>query len=205
MKLAACISCDSRNCEEKTYSAEVDGRLVKGLKHFVCDNCDAEFEDAAQTRFNLNAVQRALGEATQTVMPEQIREMRARAKLTQRTAAKIFGGGLNAFSKYETGEILQSEAMDNLLWLAINVPGVICSLAARNQIDLSDDSKAACGAVYNVYSTFEVKHEVSQPCTIVKGHFSKLGDANERKLTIKGPANEDSFPSNNTVLVGCGI
>jgi hypothetical protein len=35
--------------------------------------------------------------------------------LTQANAAEIFGGGQNAFSKYERGEVVQSLAMDRIL------------------------------------------------------------------------------------------
>jgi len=35
--------------------------------------------------------------------------------LTQHAASSIFGGGLNAFSKYERGEVIQSKAMDKLI------------------------------------------------------------------------------------------
>ena len=33
----------------------------------------------------------------------------------QKQITSVFGGGLNAFSKYERGEIIQSEAMDKLI------------------------------------------------------------------------------------------
>ena len=39
-------------------------------------------------------------------------------KLTQEEAAKVFGGGVNAFSKYERGEVTQSAAMDKLIRVA---------------------------------------------------------------------------------------
>ena len=45
----------------------------------------------------------------------QIKVIRNRLGLTQADAARLFGGGQNAFSKYERGEVIQSVAMDQLL------------------------------------------------------------------------------------------
>jgi transcriptional regulator with XRE-family HTH domain len=47
----------------------------------------------------------------------QISEIRAKYKVTQAQAAKLFGGGPVAFSKYENDDVAQSAAMDNLLKL----------------------------------------------------------------------------------------
>ena len=47
----------------------------------------------------------------------EICALREKYKLTQSHAAKLFGGGPVAFSKYENDDVAQSEAMDNLLRL----------------------------------------------------------------------------------------
>ena len=47
----------------------------------------------------------------------EIKELRSRHQLTQSKAADLFGGGPNAFSKYERGEACQSKQMDMLLRL----------------------------------------------------------------------------------------
>jgi len=44
-----------------------------------------------------------------------IRKARRYLGLTQHAASSVFGGGLNAFPKYERGEVIQSEAMDKLI------------------------------------------------------------------------------------------
>ncbi|MEK8021553.1 MAG: type II toxin-antitoxin system MqsA family antitoxin, partial [Candidatus Parabeggiatoa sp.] len=42
----------------------------------------------------------------------EISELRKRLKITQNQAAQIFGERVNAFSKYESGEATQNQAMD---------------------------------------------------------------------------------------------
>jgi HTH-type transcriptional regulator/antitoxin MqsA len=48
---------------------------------------------------------------------QEIRRIRKKLKLTQKQAAHIFGGGPNAFSRYERGETIPLRATSNLLRL----------------------------------------------------------------------------------------
>ncbi len=48
---------------------------------------------------------------------DEIRSIRKKAGLTQEKAAEIFGGGVRAFHKYETGEVIQSKPLDIVLKL----------------------------------------------------------------------------------------
>ena len=48
---------------------------------------------------------------------DEIKKFRKKEKLTQKQAGEIFGGGANAFSKYERGEIIQSKSTDVLMRL----------------------------------------------------------------------------------------
>jgi len=47
--------------------------------------------------------------------PEDIRRIRKSLGLTQRQASEFLGGGPNSFQKYESGEVLPSRAVCNLL------------------------------------------------------------------------------------------
>ena len=49
--------------------------------------------------------------------PDEIKAARKALRLNQGEAAKICGGGKNAFSRYESGEILIPRAASNLLTL----------------------------------------------------------------------------------------
>ncbi len=56
---------------------------------------------------------------------DEIRTIRKKLKLTQRDAAAIFGGGPNAFSRYERGEATQMKAVDVLLRLLDKHPSLV--------------------------------------------------------------------------------
>ena len=61
----------------------------------------------------------------------QIKAIRRRLGLTQAEAARLMGGGDNAFSKYERGEVTQSVAMNQLLLVLAAVPDALEVLATR--------------------------------------------------------------------------
>ncbi|HEC06256.1 MAG TPA: type II toxin-antitoxin system MqsA family antitoxin, partial [Thiolapillus brandeum] len=61
----------------------------------------------------------------------EVRALREKLGLSQADAAKVFGGGPVAFSKYESDDVAQSEAMDKLLRLAAEIPAAFEVLAQR--------------------------------------------------------------------------
>ena len=52
----------------------------------------------------------------------EVRKIRKKLKLTQKDAARICGGGPNAFSRYERGEATPLRATSNLLRLLARYP-----------------------------------------------------------------------------------
>jgi len=59
---------------------------------------------------------------------DEITALRKQYQLTQAQAAKLFGGGPVAFSKYENDDVAQSEAMDTLLRLIRRSPAAFWAL-----------------------------------------------------------------------------
>jgi len=127
-----CPVCEKGSLAPATYSMKLVHRgheiEVGGLTAWLCDECSERTLDPTQIRANNVMVASAKREHADAQRPKelldslQIREIRAMLGLTQADASKIFRGGANAFSKYERGEIIQSEAMDLLLRLARDVP-----------------------------------------------------------------------------------
>ncbi|PHQ71873.1 MAG: XRE family transcriptional regulator [Sneathiella sp.] len=60
--------------------------------------------------------------------PDHIREIRVNLNLSQRRAGLIFGGGPNAFQKYEAGKVTISKPMNNLLRLVSKYPELMREL-----------------------------------------------------------------------------
>jgi len=76
---------------------------VDGLSGWRCDDCgEVEFDAASAKRYG--AAGDALVLQQRAKQSEEIRRIRRKLGLTQRQAARLTGGGHNAFSRYERGE-----------------------------------------------------------------------------------------------------
>jgi HTH-type transcriptional regulator / antitoxin MqsA len=86
-----------------TYKGEATA-LPQVTGHF-CPACGEGVLDAAQSR-RVSALMREFSKQVNAsiVDPEFISSVRKKLNLDQREAGELFGGGVNAFSRYETGK-----------------------------------------------------------------------------------------------------
>ena len=63
--------------------------------------------------------------------PEEIKEVRVKLKLTQKQAAAMFGGGVNAFNRYETGKLPIPRPLSLLLKVLRNHPNQLKEILAH--------------------------------------------------------------------------
>ena len=66
-------------------------------------------------------------------LPTEIRSIRKKFALTQEEAGTILGGGARAFQKYESGDVLPSRTMANLLLLLQEYPQGLETLRAHRR------------------------------------------------------------------------
>jgi HTH-type transcriptional regulator/antitoxin MqsA len=99
---------------------------VRGLVETVCNNCSHSWTTDGQEQDNLTLLQDAYAARRDAIRTrdglltgDQIEYVLAELKVSRADAARLFGGGPNAFGKYVKGEVLQSFAMDRLLRLAL--------------------------------------------------------------------------------------
>lgn len=105
----------SRTEETVTEYAGQQGKV--SLRFAECDACGSEIADKAISRTNKRAVL-AFRKAVDGVLTgAEIRTLREKYGITQDQAARLFGGGPKAFSKYETDDVAHSVSMDKLLRL----------------------------------------------------------------------------------------
>jgi HTH-type transcriptional regulator/antitoxin MqsA len=118
----------------ESYDGEIkhNGHIltVQGLERSRCFACNAGPVMTDQIRRNQVVIADAKRGIEGFLSGDEIRRVRERLGLSQSAAANVFGGGENAFSKYERGEVLQSFAMDRLLRVAVDVAGVMSQLAS---------------------------------------------------------------------------
>ena len=73
-----------------------------------------------------------------TLTPLVIRAIRESCGLSQKEAARVFGGGPKAFEKYEAGEVAPSSAMTHLLLLAARRPQLFRKGSGTSTISKAD-------------------------------------------------------------------
>ncbi len=127
-----CMSCgfkgmvrDENRTETISYSGE--SITLTGLAGWFCPECsDGVFDDESSQRY-AEASDRLVMLARQRCR-EEVRRIRRKLGLTQKEAAAMFGGGINAFSRYERGEIEPSTATMQLLRLLDKHPELLNEL-----------------------------------------------------------------------------
>lgn len=87
------------------------------LRFAECNACGSEITGEADSRANKRAVLAFRKSVDGLLTGAEIRALREKYGLTQDQAARLFGGGPKAFSKYESDDVAHSDAMNNLLCL----------------------------------------------------------------------------------------
>jgi len=125
----ACPVCEEGTLVPFSYSDSFvhEGRQisVNDLEASRCSACAAEPIAPDQIRRNQLRISDAKRRAHGLLTSQRIRETREVLGLSQQDAALIFGGGTNAFSKYERGQTVQSVSMDRLLRTAATFPWLL--------------------------------------------------------------------------------
>lgn len=153
-------------CGEGHVTAHVDqveseykGRkAIVPLHYQVCDTCTSESAGAAESRLNKRAVMAFRKSVDGLLTGAEICALRDKYKLTQSQAAKLFGGGPVAFSKYENDDVAHSEAMDTLLrlvrrseaafWELVEEKGMAAEFSKEKQIAATTTAKVVLMAHY---------------------------------------------------------
>lgn len=134
-----CLICGEGHLEVRVDKnlVEYKGRSTELDAHYsVCDSCGSEQADAEQARQNKRAMLAFKKKVDGLLTGKEIRALRNRLGINQSQAAAIFGGGPVAFSKYESDDVAQSEAMDKLLRLVEEVPAAFKYLVQRAGIQI---------------------------------------------------------------------
>jgi HTH-type transcriptional regulator/antitoxin MqsA len=128
-----CLNCETRKgmtrFEGETFTIEHAGMTatVKGLSGWRCKGCDeVEFDSDSAQRYA--AAGDALVLRDRERQSKEIRRIRRKLGLSQVAAARLTGGGHNAFSRYERGEAAPLPAVVNLFRLLDKHPELLKDL-----------------------------------------------------------------------------
>lgn len=128
-----CVNCESRDgmtrFQRESFVIEHAGTTatVEGLSGWRCDACgEVEFDAESARRYASAGDALVLRERER--QSQEIRRIRRKLGLSQVAAARLTGGGHNAFSRYERGEAAPLPAVVNLFRLLDKHPELLKDL-----------------------------------------------------------------------------
>lgn len=120
-----------RETRDIPYSYKGETTTIPGVTGDFCPACDEVLLDREQgDRYSewVGAFQRQVNAAY--VDPNFIAKVRKKLDLDQRQAAEIFGGGINAFSRYENGKTKPPLSLVKLLKVLDRHPELLSEVRA---------------------------------------------------------------------------
>lgn len=129
-----CPSCGAAKLVHDTrdvpYTYKGETTVLPHVTGDFCPACDESILDAAESRRTMNLMLAFTKQVNASIVdPEFIISVRKKLNLDQREAAEIFGGGVNAFSRYENGKTRPPLALVKLLKLLDRHPDLLAEVS----------------------------------------------------------------------------
>jgi HTH-type transcriptional regulator / antitoxin MqsA len=117
MKCPSCAAAKMvRDKRDVLYTYKGESTTLFQVSGDFCPACDESILNAAESRRTMNLMLAFNKQVNASIIdPDYIMKVRKKLDLDQREAAEIFGGGVNAFSRYENGKTKPSLALVKLL------------------------------------------------------------------------------------------
>ena len=131
-----CLNCENGEMIHDTRDViyEYRGRqiAIPKITGWFCNNCEEiEFDNGEGNRY-ANAIEQFSQEVDKDEAAE-LAKIRKKLKLTQQEAAKLTGGGPNAFSRYERGKAKPMLAVTNLFRILSTHPEILGELGFKRK------------------------------------------------------------------------
>jgi HTH-type transcriptional regulator / antitoxin MqsA len=105
-----------RDTRDVPYTYKGESTVLPQVTGNFCSACDESVLDAAESRRTMNLMLAFNKQINASIVdPDFIVRVRKKLDLDQREAGEIFGGGVNAFSRYENGKTKPPLALVKLL------------------------------------------------------------------------------------------
>lgn len=117
MKCPACGAAELiHDTRDMPYTYKGETTVIPAVTADYCPACDESITDMKETERVMREMQTFNKQVNAAyVDPGYIAQVRKKLDLDQREAAELFGGGVNAFSRYETGKTKPPLALVKLL------------------------------------------------------------------------------------------
>lgn len=171
LALSHCPFCGSAEFRPTTYSDDFrhNGKSVHvtELAGMLCANCSEITVPPAQVKANHLRIADAKRASENLLTSFEIKSSREFLCLTQQEASLLFGGGVNAFSKYERGEVQQSLAMDRLIRIIVSAPFLLDLLRGWEGLGPVQHGYCGTNSIATNDSRFAPKRMVGDPTPVL--------------------------------------
>ena len=132
MKCPTCGMADLVHANrDLTYTYKGESTVISGVTGDYCPACGEAVLDAAESARTSAAMLEFNRQVNASIVdPAFIARVRKKLALDQREAAEIFGGGVNAFSRYENGNTRPPRALVKLLKVLDRHPDLLNEVRA---------------------------------------------------------------------------
>ncbi|WP_333879298.1 type II toxin-antitoxin system MqsA family antitoxin [Methylobacter sp.] len=132
MKCPSCAAAELvHDTRDMPYIYKGESTIIPAVTGDFCPACDESILDAIESRRTMNFMLEFNKQVNASIVdPGFIASVRKKLKLDQREAAEIFGGGVNAFSRYENGKTKPPLALVKLLRILDRHPDLLDEVKA---------------------------------------------------------------------------
>lgn len=132
MKCPSCAAAELvHDTRDMPYTYKGETTIIPAVTGDFCPACDESVLNADESRRTMNFMLEFNKQVNASIVdPSFIVSVRKKLNLDQREASEIFGGGVNAFSRYETGKTKPSLALVKLLKVLDRHPDLLNEVRA---------------------------------------------------------------------------
>lgn len=132
MKCPSCAAAELvHDVRDITYTYKGETTIIPAVSGDFCPACDESVLNADESQRTMKLMLEFNKQVNASIVdPGFIVSVRKKLNLDQREAAEIFGGGVNAFSRYETGRAKPSLALVKLLKVLDRHPDLLNEIRA---------------------------------------------------------------------------
>jgi HTH-type transcriptional regulator / antitoxin MqsA len=113
------------------YTYKGESTVIPAVTADFCAACDESLTDVSETKRVMDLMLSFNKQVNATIVdPAYIASVRKKLDLDQKEAAEIFGGGVNAFSRYENGKTKPPLALIKLLRVLDKHPNLMREVRA---------------------------------------------------------------------------
>jgi HTH-type transcriptional regulator/antitoxin MqsA len=127
MKCPSCAAAELvHDTRDMPYIYKGESTIIPAVTGDFCPACDESILDAEESRRTMKLMLEFNKQVNASIVdPDFIASVRKKLALDQREAAEIFGGGVNAFSRYENGKTKPPLALVKLFKLLDRHPDLL--------------------------------------------------------------------------------